>query len=86
MTPKLPSDMELAVELNHGVLRVDGERASYVIMTMQAYREMAGVGTEAELTESLEAISEGLADINAGRTRSFREVFAELGSADEVRG
>jgi hypothetical protein len=78
MNPRLSTELEAAVLENSGVLRVPGERDSYVVMTLQAYRDIAGVGTEAELAESLGAVAEGLADIEAGRTRPYQDVLAEL--------
>jgi predicted transcriptional regulator len=79
MTHKLNSDIERAVEQNHGFMQVEGQRTSYVVMSIDAYREMMGVGSDEELAASLKAIDEGLADIEAGRTRPFRDVLAELG-------
>ena len=79
MTPKLNSDIEQAVENNHGFVQVDGQHTSYVVMSIDAYRQMMGVGSNEELAASLKAIEEGLADIDAGRTRPFRDVLAELG-------
>jgi predicted transcriptional regulator len=78
MAPRLSNDLEQAVQHGHGMLRVQGEHEAYIVMTVQAYREMAGVGTDQEMAESLRAIEEGLADIDAGRTRPFREVLAEM--------
>jgi hypothetical protein len=78
MTPKLTNDIEQAVEQNHGFMQVDGQRTSYVVMSIDAYREMMGVGSNDELAVSLKAIEEGLADIDASRTRPFRDVLAEL--------
>ena len=86
MTPKLSNDLEQAVQHSHGVLRVEGHQESYVVMTVQAYRELSGVGTDAEMAAALQAIQEGLADIDAGRTRPFREVMAELGQLDDPQG
>ena len=79
MTPKLSNDIEQAVERNHGFMQVDGLRTSYVVMSIDAYREMMGVGSDEALSASLKAIDEGLADVEAGRTRPFRDVLAELG-------
>jgi hypothetical protein len=79
MTPKLTNDIEQAVEQNHGFVQLQGQRSAYVVMSLDAYREMMGVGSDAELAESLQAVHQGLADIEAGRTRPFRDVIAELG-------
>ena len=75
---KLTSDLEQAIQQSQGVLRVVGEQQGYVLMTEQAYRELAGVGTPEEMHEALLAIQAGLADIEAGRTRPFRDVLREL--------
>ncbi len=79
MTPKITNDIEQAVEQNHGFMQLEGQRTSYVVMSIDAYRKMMGVGSDSELAESLKAIEQGLADIQAGRTRPFRDVLAELG-------
>ena len=84
MAARLSSDVEQAVNRNHGCARVAGTKASYIVMSIEIFRDMMGVGSDEELAASLEAIDEGLADINAGRTRPFRDVLAELGSDAEV--
>lgn len=53
-------------------------------MSEQAYREVSGVGTDAEPRDALLSSREGLADIDTGRTRPFREVLAELGCDDDA--
>ena len=82
MNPRLPADLEDAVTRHHGSVRAEGASGTYVVMSLPVFREMMGVGTDAELADSLKAIEEGLADINAGRTRPFREVLDELGRAE----
>jgi len=84
MSPKLSTELEIAVQESHGTLCVQGDREAYVVMTLQAYREMAGVGSDAEFSESLRAVQEGLADIAAGRTRPYREVFAEIRQREDL--
>lgn len=78
MIAKLSPDIEQLVAENHGMARLDGQQASYVVMSDQTYRELLGIGTDDELRESIAAIEQGLADAEAGRTRPFREVIAEL--------
>ena len=84
MVPKLSNDIEQAVQQNHGHLQVQGQQTNYVVMSIGAYREMMGVD-DPELAASLKAIEEGLADVEAGRTRPFRDVFAELGPHDALQ-
>ena len=78
MTHKLTSEIEQAVRDHHGFIQVAGQQASYVLMSIDVYRDLVGVGSEGELAASLHAIQQGLADVDAGRTRPFREILAEL--------
>ena len=79
MKPRLTAEQQNAVDQNQGCLEVEGGHGKYIIMSIDLYREMMGVGTDEEMTESLKAIEEGLADIDAGRTRPFHDVLDELG-------
>ncbi len=75
---RLSNDIEQAVLEHRGCLRVKGDQTSYIVMSMEAFRDMMGVGTDEELKASLEAIEQGLADVNAGRTRSMDAFFTEF--------
>lgn len=78
--PQLTDEQRQALDQHHGLLQVDEEGRKYILMSMEVYRELMGVGTDAELQSSLKALETGLADIEAGRTRPFRDVLAELDS------
>ena len=81
MTPKLSDDQRQALQSTAGKLvevQDDQTQQTYVLMSIELFREMMGVGTDEEMAASLEAIEEGLADVEAGRTRPFRDVLAEL--------
>lgn len=78
MKPELTETQRQAVDQHHGFLEVEGGGTTYVVMSMQVYREMMGVGSEAEYQASLAAVREGLADVEAGRTRPMGEFFDEL--------
>jgi len=81
MTVRLPDEVQNAVIAHPGVpLEIIDERTqmAYVVMSMQGFREMMGVGSESEFQKSLAAIREGLADIDAGRTVSADDFFREL--------
>lgn len=78
MTTRLTDEQRHAVDEHCGFLEVEGGESVYVVMSMQVYREMMGVGSEAEYRASLEAIREGLADIDAGRTRPLDDFFQDL--------
>jgi hypothetical protein len=69
MTTRLTDEQRHAVDQHQGFLEVEGGGTVYVVMSMQVFQEMMGVGSEAEYRASIEAIREGLTDVEAGRTR-----------------
>ena len=78
MAPKLTNEQELAVQQSHGCLQVQGDGNSYIVMSMQLFREMMGVGSDDEYQASLQAVQEGIVDIEAGRTRPVGQFFDEF--------
>jgi PHD/YefM family antitoxin component YafN of YafNO toxin-antitoxin module len=78
MMTRLTDEQTQAVDEHDGFLEVEGGGAVYVLMSMQVYREMMGIGSEAEYRASIEAIREGLADVEAGRTRPIDDFFQDL--------
>lgn len=82
MNPELIPALEQLVADHHGVVRLEGEQTSFVVLSDQAYREMLGIGTDDELRDSLAAIEQGLADAASGRTKPFREVLSEIRRSD----
>ncbi len=79
--PKLSDDQRHALQSSAGKLvevQDDQTRQTYVLMSVELFREMMGVGSDEEMAASLKAITEGLADVDAGRTRTFLDVLAEL--------
>jgi len=75
---RLTDEQRQAVDSHHGYLEVEGGGSRYVVMSIQAYREMMGVGSEAEYQASLAAIREGVEDIDAGRTRPVDDFLHDL--------
>lgn len=78
METRLTDEQRRAVDQHHGFLEVEGGGSAYVVMSRQAFREMMGLGTEAEYQASLGAVREGLADVEAGRTRPVNDFFREF--------
>lgn len=81
MTLRLNDDLDQALNQQRGFLQAEGRSGKVYVISTQVYREMMGVGTDEDLAASLKAIEEGLADIDAGRTRPFRQVLNELGKS-----
>lgn len=78
MTPELSIEIEIAVEQHHGCLQVKGQRSAYVVMSIETFRDVMGVGTDEELQESLADVEQGLADVEAGRTRPMEAFLREF--------
>jgi hypothetical protein len=78
MTPKLSNDLQQAVQQNHGFTEAEADGAKFMVMSMDFYRDMMGVGSEDELQESLRAIDEGIADVETGRTKSADQFFVDF--------
>jgi len=81
LKPRLTEEQRNALDQHHGLVEVDEEGRKYILMSIEIYRDMLGVGTDEELAASLKALDEGLADVDAGRTRPFRDVLSELDDA-----
>jgi len=79
MNPTLTSEQLSALEREHGgPIRVDAEGSSYVLMSLDAYRSIMGVGTEAEFAESVTALRAAMEEVRAGQTRPYKEALEEL--------
>jgi hypothetical protein len=78
MNPRLTDELDRALYEHHGFLKAEGQQGEVVLMSMARFREFMGVGSDAELAESVKAIEEGLADVEAGRTVPLDQVFREL--------
>lgn len=59
------------------VLTVNG-KAQVVVQDAAAYQRLVERATQAEREETIAAIREGLADVEAGRTRPARQVLKSL--------
>jgi hypothetical protein len=88
MTPQLTPEMESAVQQQHGgPVHVVGTGAgSYVLMSMEVYRDLMGVGTDADFAASVEAVKRGYEAVHCGQSRPLREALDDLGRRHEVPG
>ena len=86
MKPELTDQQRQAVDEHHGFIEVESGDSTYVLMSMQVYRDMMGVGSDAEYEASLKAVGEGLADVEAGRTRPVEDFFREFDRKHGIQG
>ncbi len=78
MSTQLTPELQQTVEAQNGCATVDADGQSYVVMRSEIYRELLGIGTEADYEASLQAIREGWDDVQAGRTISLNRFFQEF--------
>ena len=86
MIAKVTDEQRRLVETHQGCVSLEGETEHYVLMRFELYRELLGIGSDAELQDSLRSIRAAWADVQAGRTRPLREALDELGRKHEVPG
>jgi hypothetical protein len=75
---QLSEELRQAVEAHRGILEVDAGESTYVVMLMKVYRELMGVGADDDYHASLQAIEQGWADIQAGRSRPVGDFLSEF--------
>lgn len=71
--------LEASLQSNGGPLTVTGQQGEYILMRLDVYNAMLGIGDDEE-AETLASVRRGLADVDAGRTHPVDEVFARLES------
>ena len=81
LKPRLTEEQRNALNQHHGMVEVDEEGRKYILMSIEIFRDMMGVGTDEEMAASLKALEEGLSEVDAGKTRPYRDVLAELDEA-----
>ena len=86
MKPQLTEQQRQAIDQHRGFIEVESGGDTYVLMSMPMYRDMMGVGSETEYQESLNAIREGIADVEAGRTRPVADFFSEFDRKHGMQG
>ncbi len=86
MNPQLTSEMQSAVEQQHGgPVQIYGTgEAAYVLMSMDVYRQLMGVGSDTEFEASVQAIQRGYEAFKQGTSRPLREALDDLGRKHEV--
>ena len=75
----LPSDLEAEVLRTHGgPVPLPGEQGGYVVMTMDKFRDLAGVADDADFDRSVDALKTSLAQAKSGLTMPLDQVLPKL--------
>ena len=61
-----------------GPVPVPGEQGDYVVMTMGNFRDMVGVGDDADFSASVDALKVSLDQAKAGKTMPLSDVLPRL--------
>lgn len=83
---QLTEELRQAVDSHRGFLEVDAGDSTYVVMSMNVFREMMGVGSDDEYQASVRAIEDGWLDVQAGRSRPLDDFLREFDCKHEISG
>ena len=83
---QLTEELRQAVDSHRGFLEIDAGDSTYVVMSMNVFREMMGVGSDDEYQASLRAIADGWVDVQAARSRPLDEFLREFDRKHEIPG
>lgn len=75
--PAITPETEHFLQGSGGPLEITGQHGKYVVMRLDVYDAMLGIGDDDE-AETLAAVREGIADVDAGRVHDPKDVIAEL--------
>jgi len=82
MKPEVIKQLEEALKQGDGIV----QESSVIIMSIDVYRDMMGVGTDEELSASVTALQQSMDEIKQGKTRPLTDALDELGRKYEVQG
>lgn len=80
MQPQTLHELERALQESGGVVC----ESSFVIMTIEVYRQIMGVGTDEELAASVAGLRDSMAEARQGKTRPLTEALDDLGRKYEI--
>lgn len=79
MAPKLTDEQRHAlVEQRGGPVRVEADDGTYILMSIDAYRAMMGVESDADFAASVAAVRAGMEEVRAGKTRPLKDALDDI--------
>jgi hypothetical protein len=79
MTPRLTEEQRQAIETHEGCVEVEDAQGKCVLMSIEVFREVMGVGTDREFQESVAALRRGYEQLQKGQTRPVKDALDDLG-------
>ena len=80
MKLKLTDELQQALEQGQGIVQA----SSFVVLSIDVFREMMGVGTDEEMAASVAALKKSMEEARAGKTRPMTDALDDLGRKYEV--
>ena len=85
MAPKLTAEQRHALQIQQGgPISVESEDGTYILMSIDFFRAVMGVGADADFDVSIAAVRAGMEDVRAGRTRPLKDALDDLGARHGV--
>lgn len=79
IVPHLPPEIEDAVAAQHGgPIAVSGGRGAHVVMSLDVFRDMMGVGNDVDFADSVADLNLSLQQAEAGQTMTLDEAAKKL--------
>ena len=72
MTPRLTTEQRQAIDENDGCIEVEDASGKCILMSMEVFRNMMGIGTEHDFQESVAALRSSFEQYRRGQTRPCR--------------
>jgi hypothetical protein len=79
MTPRLTEEQRQAIDAHEGCVEVEDSQGKCVLMSIEVFRDVMGVGTDREFQESVTALRRSYEQVQEGRTRSVKDALDDLG-------
>jgi hypothetical protein len=79
MTPRLTKEQRKAIDTHEGCVEVEDAQGKCVLMSIEVFREVMGVGTDREFQESVAALRRSYEQSEKGQTRPVKVALDDLG-------
>jgi hypothetical protein len=84
MTPKLTEEQRQAVDAHEGCVEVEDSQGKCVLMSIEVFRDVMGVGTDREFQDSVAALRRSYDQVQKGRTRLVKDALDDLGKRHDL--
>jgi len=79
MAPRITAEQREALDKEQGgPIEVEADDGTFVLMSIDAYRSLMGVETDADFHASVAALRAGMEDVRAGKTRPLKDALDDL--------